>query len=214
MSTIVAVMDRPGFQANTDILVLVQPGVQRLLWVPRDLWCETLQDRINEAYKAGGPGLLGRALHEHGLQADHSLCLTRTATEAALEGIEVTVPVPARMEFSYPLTPASRIEDGSKQVTFIPPAEVLRGERIHQWIGARGGSDLHRIERQKVFLRRLLEIRFDFDRVMRSPEEYQLSGPEALEDLNLVRQDWAFETLSPIVPQEIAGKKVLVRPRP
>ena len=87
-------------------------------------------------------------------------CVTREATEAALADVSVTVPVPARMVFEYPLEPTARIEDGSKTITFEPPAERLSGERIHQWLGARAGSDLHRITRQQFFLRRLLERGF------------------------------------------------------
>src|SRR5215813_9851727 len=111
MSTIIAIMDRAGFGANTDILALAQPELRRLLWVPRDLWCPDLKDRINAAYAAGGPARLCAALAEHGLAAQHCLCLSRAATEAALAGARVVVPVPERMEFDYPLAPTLPIEE-------------------------------------------------------------------------------------------------------
>src|SRR6185437_11556032 len=119
--------------------------------------------------------------------------------------------VPARMEFDYPLAPTRPIEEGRKRIAFDPPLAVLEGERIHQWLGARGGSDLHRLERQKVFLRRLLERGFDFRLFLARPEWAQCSGPPALAELALVRPDWAFDTLSPLTPQRIDGKLVLVR---
>ena len=214
MSTIVAVMDRAGFAANTDNLVFVDPVLTRLLWVPRDLWCPVAGDRINAAYRTSGADGLRAALSEHGLDAAHSLVLSRTATEAALSNVSVLVPVPVPMAFGYPLTPTSRIEDGRKQIAFEPPAAVLRGERVHQWVGARGGSDLHRIERQKIFVRRLLEQAFAFQEVLADADAYRCSGAPALEELSRVRSSWKFETLGPLEPVTIDGKQVLVRREP
>lgn len=211
MSTIVAVMDGAGFAANTDILVLAQPEARRLLWVPRDLWCPGLQDRINTAYAAGGPARLAIALAEHGLSAQHCLCLSRAATEAALAGARVIVPVPERMEFDYPLARTQPIENGHKRITFNPPFEMLVGERIHQWLGARSGSDLHRLERQKVFVRRLLDRAFDFGLFLANPEWVQCSGPAVLAELAQVRSDWSFETLDGLQPARIEDKLVLLR---
>ena len=94
MSTIVGVMDRPGFAANTDNLVLVDPVLTRLLWIPRDLWCPAAGNRINAVYSLGGADALRAALLEHGLSAAHSLVLSRPATEAALSKVSVMVPVP------------------------------------------------------------------------------------------------------------------------
>ena len=181
------------------------------MWIPRDLWCETIQERINAAYKTGGHALLVEALTEHGLQADASICFSRTATEAALSNVSVNVPVPLHMEFAYPLTPTAPIEEGSKQVSFKPPAETLKGERVHQWIGARGGSDLHRIERQKIFVRRLLETGFNFSCALSDPAEFLCSNPRVFEALAQVRRDWKFETLAGCATATIDGKMVLVR---
>jgi hypothetical protein len=211
MSVIVGVMDRAGFDANTDILALVEPEARRLLWVPRDLWCPGLADRINTAFRLGGHDRLVCGLAEHGLRVDFSLILAREATEAALAGARVLVPVPARMVFDYPLTPTARIEDGRKTIYFNPPAEVLRGERIHQWLGARAGSDLHRLERQKVFVRRLLEQGFDFRQFIANPAWHRCSDPAAFAALAQVRPNWRFETLGGLVPRLIGGKDVLVR---
>jgi hypothetical protein len=210
MSTIVGVMDRAGFQANTDNLVLVDPTESRLTWIPRDLWCETLRARINCAFGRGGHKALVAALGEHGFRVTSSLVLSREATEEALADVVVVVPVPHRMTFSYPLTPQAPIEEGSKETVFNPPAEVLRGERIHQWMGARG-TDLHRIERQKILVRRLLEKRFDFRRALARPAWYSIRGPDCMSDLARVRPDWQFETVTELTPVTIGRQMVLVR---
>ena len=210
MNVIVGITDRAGFAANTDNLVFVRPSLRQLLWIPRDLWCAGFGDRINRAFAEGGHDRLVRALAEHGLEADSSVVLSREATESALSGVSVLVPIPVSMTFAYPLEPTARIEDGSKAITFRPPAEVLRGERIHQWIGARGGSDLHRIERQKVLLRRLLEDRFHFRACLARPEWVRLSTPAAIDALAAVDALWRFETFGPTVPETIRGKQVLV----
>jgi hypothetical protein len=212
VSTIVAVMDRSGFGEHTDNLVLVEPAAARLTWIPRDLWCETLRCRINTAYRDGGHDRLVAALREHGFHAEHSLALSRDATETALARAVVVVPVPIRMAFPYPLTPTARIEDGAKEVVFSPPAEILRGERIHQWIGARwSASDLHRIERQKILVRRLLERRFDFRQALADPRRYRISSPAALDDLSHVGPDWTLATFDAVTPATIDGLAVLVR---
>jgi hypothetical protein len=211
MNIIVAVMDRPGFAANTDVLVLVEPAAERLTWIPRDLWCPALRDRVNVAYRTGGPDLLIAALGEHELVADHHLCLSRTASEAALASVRVMVPVPVRMEFEYPLTPTARIEDGSKTIAFDPPMEVLQGERVHQWIGARRGGDLHRLARQAVLLRRLLEQGFDFSAAVADPSSFAVSDPAVIGALRAVRSTWTMDTLGGLVPDTIDGKQVLVR---
>jgi hypothetical protein len=209
VSTVVAVTDRAGFDANTDNIVVVDAARRELVWMPRDLWCPACGDRINTAYRRRGHDGLVDALREHGVLVAHSLVVSRAATEQALDDVSVLVPVPAPMAFDYPLTPTSRIEDGRKRITFKPPAEVLRGERIHQWIGARG-SDLHRIERQKVLIRRLLELHFDFNRAMHDRDRVRLSHPDALDDLRGVDTTWQFTTFGPTDPVTIDGKQVLV----
>jgi hypothetical protein len=211
MSTIVGIMDRAGFSANTDNLVLVEPARRHLLWIPRDVWCVTVGDRINAAFRNGGHPLLVEALREHGLTAEYSIVFSRAATERALSGVAVMVPIPVPMTFDYPLTPTAPIEDGSKTIAFAPPAEILRGERVHQWLGARGGSDLHRLERQKIFLRRLIETGYDFRRILTDTDGYRLSGPDAIADLAQVRQDWSLATLDGTEPAVIDGRQVLVR---
>ncbi|MFH1178072.1 MAG: hypothetical protein V1750_11750 [Acidobacteriota bacterium] len=218
MATVVTLMDRDGWQARTDNIVVVDSQRQRLLWVPRDLWCERMQGRVSEAYRWGGHRILMAALGEHGIAVDASVCLRRAASEQALANLTIMVPVPRLLEFWYPLTPTVPIEDGRKLISFRPPSETLAGERLHQWIGARcnldgTGSDLARIERQKVLVRRLLEDGFDFGALLANPDWYSLSSPEALAELAGVRASWHFETLSGLAPARVDSKSVLIRDR-
>jgi hypothetical protein len=194
VSTVVTVMDREGPDANTDVIVLVEPSRRRLLWIPRDVWCPALGDRVNAAFKLGGHDALIGALAELRVRADRSVCVSRPAAGEALRGLSVQVPVSRSLALRYPLAPEQPIEDGEKLVRFDPPAEILQGERIHQWIGARfeldrPSSDLERIARQQVFVRALLEQGFD---------------------LGAVKPTWTFSTLPRLRPATIDGKSVLV----
>jgi hypothetical protein len=215
MATVVSVMDRASFKANTDNIVVVDPGECRLTSVPRDLWCEGLRDRINTSFARGGHEGIIAALAEHRIEVQHSICLSREAVERGLEGATVMMPVRERLEFWYPLHPKSKIERGRKRVVFQPPVERLSGERIHQWLGARyrvgrAGSDLLRIERQQELLAVMLAAGFDFRRFLGSPNAVLISGPGAIGDLSRVRPGWRFETVGGLVPATLEGKEVLL----
>jgi hypothetical protein len=216
MATAVGVMDEPKLTADTDVLVVVNAEARRLQWVPRDLWCEQLGDRVKRAFSQGGHGGLVEALGEHGFRIGASVCVGRGAVERALEGTRVGVPVSERLEFWYPLLAGRPIEEGRKRISFEPPVETLEGERIHQWMGARyqvtgPGSDFKRILRQQVLFRSLLEQDFDFARVLADGDEVAISGP-ALDELCRVDASFAIATFaSDAVPTRIDGKEVLVR---
>ena len=218
VATVVAVMDRDGWGARTDNIVVADRKRRRLLWVPRDLWCPVLGDRINEAFARGGFAAFRAALGEHGIRVDGGVFLARAATERALASVAVTVPVPRRLVYWYPLTPVSPLEEGRTLVSFEPPEERLSGERIHQWIGARTtveglGSDLERIERQKILVRALLESGFDFSGAVADPELALFFGAEPGDEIATVTAGWRFDTLEGLAPARLAGKSVLVRRR-
>ena len=214
-------MDRDDWSADTDNVVLVDARRRRLVWVPRDLWSELLGDRINVAYRLGGDLLLRAALREHGLAADASVVVRRSAVERALAGLRVTVPVERSRRYWYPLSPTERIEDGRKLVRFNPPSELLEGERLHQWAGARSSADrpplplpdVDRIERQQVLFRSLLEEGFRFSRALDDPSLVSVSNPAALDVLAAVGPDWRCSTHERFRPAAIEGKLVLVAHR-
>jgi anionic cell wall polymer biosynthesis LytR-Cps2A-Psr (LCP) family protein len=218
MATAIVVMDRSDFGANTDVIVAADPAARTLIWVPRDLWCDRIGDRVNRAYALGGHDGLTATLASLGVTVAESVCLLPTAVEAGLAGVEIRVPVTDEMAFWYPLEPQLPIEEGRKVVRFSPPAETLSGERIHQWIGARyvvdgAGSDLRRIDRQQRLVESLLEERFDFGRFLADPSAVRLSSPRALDELAAVRVGWILETMRGFKDAEIDGKAVLVQAR-
>ncbi|CDX61681.1 hypothetical protein MPL3365_70030 [Mesorhizobium plurifarium] len=95
------------------------------------------------------------------------------------------MPIRTPLDFWYPMTPTSRLEDGRQQVSFRPPGEMLSGERLDQWIGARTmvnrkGTDFHRMERQIVFLRALIAQGFDFRLVLKEPDLVRITGEDSL----------------------------------
>jgi anionic cell wall polymer biosynthesis LytR-Cps2A-Psr (LCP) family protein len=215
MSTAVAIMDLDSWRARTDVIVVADSDRKDLRWVPRDLWCDSVGNRINTAFSQGGHELLHLGLAEHDLPVDASLVLRRAATEKALRSAAVTVPVERKLEFWYPLTPSSRLEEARKRIVFEPPEERLEGERLHQWIGARhnvngSGWDWPRIERQQIFVRALLEQRFDFAAVLTDSELASSSPATATEELSRVKSDWTFSTLSDVSPARIRGREVMV----
>ena len=216
MATVVSVMDRPTFGANTDVVVVVDPEQAVLLWIPRDLWSSVIEDRINRAFARGGHELLTAALAEHGIDAGNGICVGREAVAAALAGVSVRVPVDEPLEFWYPLAPEAPIEEGRKQIRFEPPSEDLAGERIDWWIGARyrvhgAGSDLERIGRQQTFVAALLREGFDFRRLLDPALPVSISDAEAVDDVSQVRASWQLQTLGELVPETIAGMQVFTR---
>jgi len=216
MRVVVTVMDRTGWESNTDVVVVVDTARRRLTWVPRDAWCPRLADRVNQAYRLGGHPLLARALGDLGLAVAGGLCVSRDACERVLGTASVVVPVSEPMRFWYPLTPTTRVQDGRRAVDFDPPEERLHGVRLHEWVGARyrrdrAGSDLDRLVRQAVLLRRLLETGFDFRAVLDDAAGVRVWGPDTLRALANVRAGWRMQVLDGFEPRTIDGKKVLRR---
>ncbi|HEY0919169.1 hypothetical protein [Devosia sp.] len=215
-SVAVAILDRDDWAANTDIIVVADAKRRRLTWVPRDLWSPLLNDRINAAFRQGGGARLLEALGQLGFPCDSVLCLRRAATEAALAGADVTVPVERSQAFWYPLWPTEPIENGRKLVEFRAPGERLQGERIHQWIGARhavagDGSDLMRLARQRTLLLALLRQGVDFGQLLRDPDLVRMFGPDSRATLAQVDETWAMRVFADVLPETIDGKHVLVR---
>ena len=73
MSTVVSVMDEDSWDARTDNIAVVEPARKRILWIPRDLWCPRLDNRINRAFAIGGHELLIDGLGEHSIRVYASI---------------------------------------------------------------------------------------------------------------------------------------------
>jgi glycosyltransferase involved in cell wall biosynthesis len=222
MSTVLSITDRDDWGACTDNVVVADAVERTLTWVPRDLWSDRHGKRINRVFAEHGHEGLLQALVDHGIEAEHGVCIRRAATERAAERIAVEVPVDDRLELKYPLAPKRPIEEGSRTITFEPPAEQLQGERIHQWVGARYEANGHRapflwshdfgrMRRQQVLVRRLLEDGFDFSELVADPELVSATGPEALEELSRVDESWSLELIEDVRGTVRDGQMVLER---
>jgi hypothetical protein len=215
MAVVIGILDEDVWQSRTDNVVHVDPARRSLTWIPRDLWCECVGDRINRAYKLGGPELLLAACREHGFAAQHAIVVRRGATESFLSGLSVTVPVAQTEEYWYPAYPGARVQDSRRRVIFRAPEETLTGIRLHEWIGARTSvnrdrTDLDRLARQQVFIRRLLEEQVEFSSILDDTDRLRISDPKAIEVLARVRPDWDFSTFDRVHRAEVDGKQALV----
>ena len=195
---------------------VVEPLEKRILFIPRDLWCDTLHNRINCAFRTGGHGLLISCLYEHDMDFDASVCFRRAAIAESLRDAQIYVPIREVMKFWYPLHPTKPIEEGRKYIVFTPPGELLSGERLHQWMGARytideGNSDLRRLDRHITLLRSLSEQDFDFTILVANEEHFSTYGSSAFEDLRQVRADWKLEVLGPVEHKKIGKRLVVTR---
>jgi len=220
MATVVGVMDRYNWFDRTDVIVVVDPAHRTLTWVPRGLPCphanfarqgwRILNAAFNGAFTqctalglrekqmAGHKNLLA-ALSAYGIRVQHSLVVARHGTEWLAQGVDVVVPVSRREIYWYPLKPTMDIHtQGRKRVVFNPPSERLRGERVHQWVGARvGGSDFGRLRRQRVLVGKLLDVGFPFRKIMEHPEWLSASDPGAYADLRAVGPRWETQLFMP-----------------
>ncbi|WP_131803314.1 MULTISPECIES: hypothetical protein [unclassified Mesorhizobium] len=129
------------------------------------------------------------------------------------------MPIRTPLDFWYPMAPTSRLEDGRQQVSFRPPGEMLSGERLHQWIGARTmvnrkGTDFHRMERQIVFLRALIAQGFDFRLVLKEPDLVRITGEDPLPLLARVTAGWRMQVHDWVDDAVIDGKMVLIPRKP
>ena len=216
MSTVVSVTDEDSWDARTDNIAVVEPSRRRILWISRDLWCPRVDNRINRAFAIGRHELLIAGLGEHGIRIDASICIRRGAVARALKHESVWVPVERPMKFWYPLWPLRPTEEARKLVEFHPPGELLTAERIHHWLGARKSldgdqSDLHRLERHKIFVRALITGNFDFSKLLRDKDRISIYGPGAFEDLGRVRADWKQKTFGPLVHARVREMQVVVK---
>ncbi len=219
MATAVGIMDERSLRARTDVLVVVDPAAESLQWVPRDLWCPKLGDRVNRAFELGGFRGLAAALAEHDIECANGLILSRTATERLIAGLDVMMPIPRSIELRVPAVPGGEIMEASRTVIFEPPAARLRGDGIHDWLSGRyspdprESSDLARIRRQQLFLAVVLGEGTDLSAALERTEEFELSSDAALLELRGVHATWKMQTVGPLSPSRIDGMEVLVPER-
>lgn len=215
MAIAVAVTDRPDWHSCTDVIVVADPERGLLTWVPRDLWIESTDSRINVLCMRRDIETFTEVLRAEGFAIDGWLLLRRDAVSAVLDRSEVTMPVREPLDFWYPLEPEIEIEEGRKQISFRPPVERLAGERLHQWIGARyelggSGDDRRRIARQQQLLAVMLGSGFDFTAFIASERAVRMSDASIPSRLAGIGPTVSMRTLGPLVERRIRGASVLV----
>jgi anionic cell wall polymer biosynthesis LytR-Cps2A-Psr (LCP) family protein len=175
-SIIIGMMDRNDFiNARMDNIIYINPNYKTIQWIPRDLYTQLINNRINTAYRLGkGSECLINCLKEFNIDVKHCLCLLPSFFEECIEIIkEIKIPVNKDLKFFYPLHRYTLIEDGKKIIEFKAPSEILSGDRIHEWIGARYSikkdtTDIHRISRQEILLTEIIKNKIDFSNLINS----------------------------------------------
>lgn len=174
LNTIVLViMDRNNWNGRTDNIIIISKKNKKIKWIPRDLYSKSIKNRINTAYSFGGPDLLIRCLKEINIIVDNCICILPYLIDENIDNlVSITVPVSYNMKFYYPIYRHKPIEEGRKIIEFNSPNVTLKGDRIHEWIGARYEitkntnnsefPDIHRIKRQQILLKELLKIKYKF----------------------------------------------------
>ena len=138
MSLVLAIMDRNNWSARTDVMVIVNPTEKTLSWIPRDLYCKTIDNRINAVYRKGQELLFLSSLQKLGYQVQHCVCMLPDVVNACIQQMPpISIPLYKTIGFEYPLHRHEPIENGKRIITFRAPVEKLSGDRIHEFIGAR-----------------------------------------------------------------------------
>lgn len=200
---IVAVMDRNGWNERTDIIIYINTEQKMLQWIPRDLYSNLINNRINAAYRKGGANLLLDCLKEFNIYAEHCVCVLPLCFDENIKKINtIKVPVDKIMIFRYPLHRHIDIEKGSRIINFLPPYEILQENRFHEWIGARNYlnqksvkviyPDIDRIKRQQILLKELLKINYSF---VYSNEHVQGMNENVLEILKTIDLSWTIQNI-------------------
>jgi anionic cell wall polymer biosynthesis LytR-Cps2A-Psr (LCP) family protein len=225
---VIAVMDRNEWTANTDIIVIVIPSQKKLVWIPRDLYSETINNRINKAFCKGRTDLLLKCVNAIGFNfnIEHCICLWPTSIEKFINKIgSIEVPVKTTRELKYPLHRHKPIEEGFKVITFNEPSEILTGDRFHEWIGARYavkpkgliGCDLDRIIRQQILIKELLNKNVDLNiidgEIIKNIEDIKdIRGlnVETIQILKSIDSSWSISTIKHLDNKRINNKSVLI----
>jgi hypothetical protein len=150
VATVVGVLDLDHWGSNTDNIVVADPTTRTLTWIPRDLWCPSIKNRINKAFAFGGIERLIAALNELGFPCDQGLVLRRGATERAAMRISLEVPVEEPLDYWYPLHPDDARPGRAKTRHLSASARAARG-RTHSSMARRpqgGRSAAHAQVRQ------------------------------------------------------------------
>lgn len=214
MSVLIGILDQCN---NTDVIAVVDTQKKIVTSIPRDLYSWSICNRVNAAYAKGGLSLFENVIKKAGYPCIASICIPKNVSMGALESASITVPIAQSMEYYYPMSPNQPIEEGKKIVAFHPPQEILSGERIHQFVGARSSvptnlqtdlQDINRIKRQQIFAQALIKQKFDFRHFLHPA--VSLSNSLVFNLLAKVDLTYQWEILDDFFPCSVAGMSVLL----
>jgi anionic cell wall polymer biosynthesis LytR-Cps2A-Psr (LCP) family protein len=226
---VICVMDRNEYTDNTDIIIVVNPNLKQLMWVPRDIYSNIIKERINAAYREGEEELLLECLNDIGFDIQHVICLLPNAIEQIFNYINtITVPVDTNRKLYYPLHRHKPIEEGKRIVEFNRPYEILSGDRFHEWIGARTGiktqkyedtgyykhnlfgSDIDRIFRQQILIKQILLDNIDFNDIYINTEFGRGINIDTINILKTIDNSWTFDYIKNYKGETVNNQRVLV----
>jgi hypothetical protein len=203
-------MDRNYWLARTDVVVICDSAKKLIYWLPRDLYCARIKNRLNTAYAKGKDTLVMECLNDIGITVKYCVCiLPHLINENIINIGEINISIPITRNFYYPLHRQAPIEKGKRLITFTAPNEILAGERIHEYIGARYladkvpqqdnhiprpyFSDFDRIRRQQKLLKTLLKNKYNF--LYKDEENIRGINAEVIEILSNIDQYWRIEIM-------------------
>lgn len=203
----ILIMDRNSWIARTDVIIICNPDNKKLFWIPRDLYCERISNRLNTAYGKGKDTLVIECLKDFGINVKYCICiLPNLINENIIRLGEITVPIAITRHFYYPLHRHTNIEDGKRLIQFTAPNEILAGDRIHEYIGARFAADsklipkhfpdFDRIRRQQNLLKQLLLKKSIFH--YEDEKNIQGINDSVIQILRSVDDSWTIEPIREI----------------
>jgi hypothetical protein len=200
----ILIMDRNYWLARTDVIIICDSAKKLIYWLPRDLYCLRIKNRLNTAYAKGKDTLVMECLKDIGITVKYCVCiLPHLINENIINIGEINISIPITRNFYYPLHRQAPIENGKRLITFTAPNEILAGDRIHEYIGARYVADndiptpyfpdFDRIRRQQKLLKTLLQKKYKF--LYKNEENIRGINIEVIEILSKIDQYWQIEIM-------------------
>lgn len=215
MSLLIAVLDD---HLNADVLFVIDYNRTCITWIPRDMFSLLIFDRINSAFSKGGIKLLMKGVKKLGFnEINECICIPIKTSRKLFQEVTLYVDIFEQSSYFYPIKLGQALEEGRKVVTFSPPGELLKGERIHQFLGARFRvnskeytdlSDFERIRRQQIFLKALIKSRFNFRLFLTGGTYYTKINQKKF--LLVFKKPFDYQLYNPaLYARKIRGKQIL-----
>lgn len=218
MSLLIGLLDD---DKNTDVIIHINYKSKTMTWIPRDLYSHRILHKINSAYRYGGNLLFKKCVEDLGFGSIiDCICIPIKSCRKVFSSLEVYVEIQEQADYYYPIRIGRPIEEGRKIISFSPPGELLKGERIHQFLGARTRvkstdytdlPDFERIKRQQSFMRALIRDKFKFKTFFN--HEIDASATELIKFFNVFKSPYEYHLFNPSLYDRKLGKMLVLLPR-